>query len=204
MFKFIQTIINTLINRSENQPYDYSTQDVDPNSFTEDFYSEESNIPSVPDEFEVIAEDMSKKYQIPKPLVCAIMFCESSFRPNAVRFEPEYKKRYVVNNPNYTGLPEDELNWLSQSMGLMQCMGNLAIELGFTFTDPLEIFEPRINIEIGCFFLRKLFNKYKNWPDVISSYNQGNPRKRSDGLYMNQPYVDKVIKYWDKYKVESK
>lgn len=199
MWGFIKAVLNALLGDS---PSSAMASVIPISELNDEFYDESGNVPSVPDDFEIVADAMSKKYQVPKTLICAIAFCESSFRPDAYRFEPAYKQRYVVNNPNYMGLPEAELNWLSTSWGYMQCMGNLAIELGFSFTSPDEIKNIENNVEIGTFFLRKLYNKYKNWGDCISAYNQGNNRRDKNGSYVNQEYVDRVTRMWDKYKEE--
>jgi hypothetical protein len=158
------------------------------------------NIPSVPDDFEVIAEKMSSQFNVPKELICAIGFVESNFRKNAFRYEPMFQRRYIDNHPDYSDLPEDERRWLSTSWGYMQIMAATAIDLGYQFDYPEQITEPELNVEIGTFFLRKLFNRYKSWEDAISAYNQGNNRKSPDGSYANQAYVSKVLRYWDKYK----
>lgn len=199
MLDLIQNLMNGVFKRKEQQ-YDGMFNPTEIKYLDDEYFDLENNIPSVPDDIEKIAEQMSIEFNVPKPLLCAVIFCESAFRKKAYRFEPAFKSRYIDRNSNYKDLPDDEKEWLATSHGLMQIMGLTAIELGYQFDTMEQIYEPEINIEIGAFFLRKLFNKYKSWEDAIASYNAGSPRYDSDGTYVNQDYIDKVVSYWNKYK----
>jgi soluble lytic murein transglycosylase-like protein len=99
--------------------------------------------------------------------------------------------------------PQKDEVWLSSpdivssSYGLMQIMLSTAMEMGFRFEFPFELFEPETNIKWGCSYLKKLFDLYGTWPDAIASYNQGNNRRRPDGKFKNQEaYVDIVLQFW--------
>lgn len=64
------------------------------------------------------------------------------------------------------------------AMGLMQLMPSTAIEiannLGYTNFSIDQLFEPEINIEFGCYYLRYLNTKYNgNLTTVLASYNAG-------------------------------
>lgn len=61
-------------------------------------------------------------------LVCAIVEQESSWNPWAIRFEPAFKIRYV----DPLGLSPTEATARSFSWGLMQIMGQVAREHGYT------------------------------------------------------------------------
>jgi hypothetical protein len=198
MCSLIQNLMNGVFGKKEE--FDGVFDPTEVKYMDDDYFDLEDNIPGVPDDVEKIAEQMSIEFNVPKPLLCAIMFCESAFRKKAFRFEPGFKRRYVERHKEYGDLPDDEKDWLSTSHGLMQIMGLTALELGYQFDTMEQIYEPEINIEIGAFFLRKLFNRHKDWNDAIASYNAGSPRFDNDGNYVNQSYVDKVNRYWSKYR----
>jgi soluble lytic murein transglycosylase-like protein len=83
----------------------------------------------------------------------------------------------------------------STSWGLMQVMGFNARDLGFKRRWLVELCRPEIGIDLGCQFLARLVAKYDSTEDAVSAYNQGAPRKRADGTYRNQHYVDRVMSY---------
>jgi len=144
-------------------------------------------------------------YDIDPKLIAAIIRKESSWKPYAYRIEPGFWKRYLSGIKRiFYSTPEKDEDWLkypdivSASYGLMQVMLSTAMEMGFRFTFPFELFDPSTNIKWGCAYLRKLYKRYGDWNDAIASYNQGDNRKRvNDGEYVNQEkYVDVVLKYW--------
>ena len=94
------------------------------------------------------------------------------------------------------------------SWGPMQIMGATARWLGFKGTFLSELIEPEVGIEYGCKYLANLKRRFSgnsknNCNQVddiaifcdkkISAYNAGSPRKKADGTYVNQKYVDKVL-----------
>ena len=129
------------------------------------------------------------------PVACVLAFCqaESSFRPYAMKYESHY--RWLVGDKQTMSVGERVAQ--IHSWGLMQVMGGVAREHGLEgpFT---ELWDPFIGLRYGMKHLRKYFAKYGNWPDTIAAYNAGSPR-RVDGKYVNQAYVDKVLKYWNQY-----
>ncbi len=140
-----------------------------------------------------IVEKAAESAQIDKNLAKAVVTIESSWDPRVSRVEKAWKYLYFhrefAERLNIT--VETEIALQSMSIGLMQIMGGVARELGFT--DNLsELFKPEINAKWGCAKLRSLAKKYELETDVISSYNQGSPRKTPGGMYVNQVYVDKV------------
>ena len=88
------------------------------------------------------------------------------------------------------------------SWGIMQVMGAVAREHGFTGkpSDFPKLCTIPDGLLYGCLHLVKFRARYSAWPDVIASYNAGSPRRSlgPDGPYMNQSYVDKVIREWQK------
>lgn len=138
---------------------------------------------------------------VPWELVQAICQVESSLNPWA--FKPEPKYRWFVGRVD--AMSETE-KWGQQiSWGLMQVMGAVAREHGFTGWFP-KLCEPSVGLHYGIRHLLRFHDRYRNWPDAISSYNQGSPIKLEDGRYKNQAYVDKVLREWDalEYHIEMK
>lgn len=133
-------------------------------------------------------------YKLPWELVHAICETESTLHPDATRYEPNY--RWLVGNP-VTMSPTEREGQMT-SWGLMQVMGAVAREYGFE--GPFEdLKRPAVSLFYGCLHLRRFKAKYGGWPDAISAYNQGSPRRKGGtfGPYMNQQYVDKVLRAWN-------
>jgi soluble lytic murein transglycosylase-like protein len=121
---------------------------------------------------------------------------ESNNNKYAVRYEDLYQ---------WTVKPYSDYHWYDNteevgqktSWGYMQIMGGVARKLGFEERFLSQLVEPKYGIKYGCIHLKNFYDKYGNWQDAISSYNQGSPRKDSNGNYINQNYVDKVLEYWN-------
>lgn len=150
------------------------------------------------DQLEALIIKAAEVFRLDANLVRAICMVESSNNPNATRFEKHW--RYFFNVRAYSEklqIPyEEEEKNQATSFGLMQCMGAVARELGFT--DKLDmLLVPDIGIYYGCKKLKKLFESSMcngEEEKVVSSYNQGSPRKTPGGMFQNQRYVDKVYK----------
>ena len=138
-------------------------------------------------------------------LLAAICEVESNFDQYAVRPEKAWMYWYPCN-------PEREENkfklycrnlgvWYEaehynqrQSWGLCQIMGSVARELGYTGKYLPGLCDPTQNLSLACKLLNRLYERYKNWEDVKSAYNQGGNYKGDDGKYRNYQYVNKVNK----------
>lgn len=138
----------------------------------------------------------SERYDIPPGLIRAIIQVESGGNPYAVRYEKNFR---------WLNEPLDRFHWHTDtervmqktSWGLMQIMGVIARDMGFKERFLTELLDPRINIEYGCQHLKNFYDKYNTWEKAILSYNAGSPRKNEDGEYVNQAYLDKVLKEWN-------
>lgn len=128
-------------------------------------------------------------------LMSAIITIESSWNPLAIRFEPSFK---FTNNAekfaNILGITiVTEMMLQHFSFGLGQIMGCRARDLGMK-----DSLQSLCVVETGSFWaainLKKICEQYSSKLDQISAYNAGTPKKRDDGSYLNQEYVDKVIK----------
>jgi len=135
-------------------------------------------------------EKWSAKYELAENVVRAVIATESSYQPWALRYEPHLKKTTWYTN----AVPDEQKSndYAYFSMGLMQVLYGVAVDLGFKGT-PFELMDPTNSIQYGC---KHLANLKRRWPDItdyISAYNQGSPRKTEEGLYQNQAYVEKVM-----------
>lgn len=130
------------------------------------------------------------------PVECVLAVCtvESNGNPWAYRYEPGY--RWIVG----ASISQSERMGQMTSWGLMQVMGGVAREHGFTGWFP-ELCDPMTGLKYGMFHLRKYWAKYQNWPETIASYNAGHP-VNVNGVFTNQAYVDKVLKWWQFYEHE--
>lgn len=107
---------------------------------------------------EIIAQ-AAARYEVDFYLVKAIIYEESWFRP--------------------------DIRGASGELGLMQVTMRAAADYtahnGFpSINDEERLLEPRLNIEIGCWYLKQSLNRYKNSPDPILfallRYNAGEAR----------------------------
>jgi len=145
----------------------------------------------------------SNDFQVDPNLIKAICLKESSWITWTVRYEPRwtyfYKHELFANSLGIT--PDTEKMLQSMSWGCMQIMGSVARELGYS-GHLTQLCDPELGIYYGTKKLNELFKKYQTKEEVISAYNQGEPKRA--GLpgfpFINQSYVDSVcnnIKYYE-------
>ncbi len=140
-------------------------------------------------------KQFASKYGVDFNLLDAIIQVESDYQIYAVRFEPEcqYKlspDKYARSN-NTTEITE--LTLQRCSWGLCQIMGFKAREMYFSGPLP-SLCDLEINLDLGAKILRETMKRYPKLEDQIATYNAGSPRKTTFGRYLNQDYVDKVLK----------
>jgi soluble lytic murein transglycosylase-like protein len=105
--------------------------------------------------FDEIIADASQRWNIPVPWIQAIIETESSWNPNAYRYEAK------LNDASY---------------GLMQILGKTAVGLGFKGDVYHDLYDPQTNIEVGTADLAQLRNSYgDDFRRIYSAYNSGNP-----------------------------
>ena len=151
------------------------------------------------DDLQEYIDKYSEKYDIPQGLVKAIIEVESGGNTYAMRYEDHY--RWLVK-------PFSQFHWhdgtekqgQKTSWGLMQIMGAVARERGFKGRYLSALTNPEIGIEYGCKHLKWQYDRYSDWQDAISAFNQGSNRKTSQGRYQNQDYVDMVVRKWKSFK----
>lgn len=149
-----------------------------------------------------IVSSIAEEYDLDPRLVFAIIMVESSNRSNVARYEAHF--RWTTNEAEHAkriGITEASEHQLQKfSWGLMQTMGGSVRDLGYMGFLP-ELCVPQVGIRWGCMYLRKLMDRYGNDVErAVAAYNAGSSRKRDDGKYVNQEYVDKVFTHFDKMK----
>ncbi|MCC8991727.1 MAG: transglycosylase SLT domain-containing protein [Streptococcus sp.] len=144
------------------------------------------------------------RHQLPQGLIGAICQVESGFNTHAIRYEPDFFTTYIVPCKIKEYPPcsyRTEQRARAMSWGLMQIMGQVARERGFSGAFLSELCLPEVGIEYGCRQLRYFADRYyaeQGWPGVIAAYNAGSPRKDATGYYVNQKYVNHVQAGWEK------
>lgn len=143
-----------------------------------------------------LIEDVADEENVPVNLLGAIIQTESSNNRYACRFEPHYKWLYrTKDNARDNGLTEaTETVMQMTSYGLCQIMGAVARELGIKGS-LFQLLDEKTNLQYAAKLLKRLAMKYKERDDIIAAYNAGSPIKGLNGVYRNQPYVDKVNLY---------
>lgn len=103
-------------------------------------------------------QDSAKRYGLDPMVVAAVVLTESGGDPGAFRYESNFERRYI-NKKDHAALGGNwpvkpyeilfEENMRSSSHGLMQLMGQTAIEMGFLGKWP-ELYDVATNIHFGC------------------------------------------------------
>lgn len=124
-------------------------------------------------------EKYATQYHVEPSLVYAVIFCESGFDPNA------------VSSANARGLmqvTEDTAIWAAKQIDGID-------------VDTLQITDPETNIQIGCWYLGWLLEKFDgNTQTSLAGYNAGHNKvaewladeeKSKDGLTLDEiPYSE--------------
>lgn len=128
-------------------------------------------------------DDAGRRHGVDPALIKGFIQIESAWDVNASRYEPHIK---------------------DSSWGLMQVL--LKTGKWMLQNDNLTISQlvtPKNNVEAGVRYIKYQLNRYKgNVKDAIAAYNAGSVRKKKDGTYVNQSYVDKVYRQYQRYKAE--
>ena len=113
---------------------------------------------SAPSQLVSLARKTAALHALDPSLVCAIVEQESAWNPWAIRYEPAFFAKYVA--PLYTNnkICSSEAYARGFSWGLMQVMGQVARENGYTEPFLSSLCDPADALEIGCRVLRKKFD----------------------------------------------
>lgn len=134
-----------------------------------------------------LAIKYATKYLLDPALVAAVCEQESSWNPWAMRYEPAFYLHYIVP----MGLKDPTAQTArSTSFGLMQIMGQTAIEFGFTGRFLTELCDPDTGVDYGCRKLRRCLDLHSDVPAALQAYNGG-----SNPDYAGQVRF-RMSKYW--------
>ncbi|WP_297630008.1 lytic transglycosylase domain-containing protein [uncultured Clostridium sp.] len=152
----------------------------------------EYRLKTYPYEYKSLVNEYAKEYNLNPLFVLSVIKIESNFNPNA------------LSDANARGLMQ-----ITVSTGT-----DIANSLGMNNFKDEDLYNPEINIKMGCYYLRNLYNEFGNWDLVIAAYNggRGNVQKwlksneySKDGQLINIPfpetknYVVKVNKAYKNY-----
>lgn len=128
-----------------------------------------------------LIQEQNLKTGLDPLLIAAVIHQESSGNTYAVRYEPAFFKRYIQGKdwdrlggyvPRLATL-DTERKCRSTSYGLMQIMGQVARERGFRGEFLTELCDPKVNLEIGCSFLKHLVERTGSTQAALQRYNGG-------------------------------
>lgn len=145
-----------------------------------------------------IIEMIANRYSLSPELIAAVIMQESSANPNAVRFEPAFLTRYVDKTRGQKHLAssadwETERTCRAMSWGLMQIMGLVARERGYTKHYLSELVDPMDNIEFATKHLSTLITRSGNEIRGLLAYNGGG----------DPTYPQRIEKWRDRIKVSG-
>lgn len=131
--------------------------------------------------FGKIIQDQHRKTGLNPRLIAAVIQQESSGNPYAVRYEPEFYKRYIQTKTKQSlggywprlATEETERRFRTSSFGLMQIMGQVAREQNFRGEFLTELCDPAVNLDICCAFLAELLEKRGSVEAALLRYNGG-------------------------------
>lgn len=136
-----------------------------------------------PLEYEAEINAAAEEFSVPKEIICAVIYVESSFDKDAVSS--------------------------AGARGLMQVMpstfGDIQKALKTEYTDD-DLFDPEINIRAGTYYLSYLYKLLGDWQLVHAAYNAGigkvwdwleDENYAKDGKLINIPY-EETEKYVEK------
>jgi len=156
--------------------------------------------------YDNIIIETAKRFVLDPALIKAICRKESNFDQYVMRFEPWFMLRYVIKRhkdiypstrlrefANIPNMDISETVFRSTSFGLMQIMGQSCRDLGYHGKHG-RLLDIETNIIWGCKILKGKIDRYGR-NGGISAYNQGDDRKNDTGEFVNQKYVDDVLRY---------
>jgi soluble lytic murein transglycosylase-like protein len=107
-----------------------------------------------------LARQKAAEHGLDPALVLAVCEQESGWEPWAIRYEPEFMRRYIA--PQYVkgGMTATEAWTRAMSFGLMQIVGETAREEGFEGRFLSELCDPSTGLEFGCRKLGRVLSKH--------------------------------------------
>jgi soluble lytic murein transglycosylase-like protein len=104
-----------------------------------------------PPQYVSLAQETARVHALWPDLVCAIIEQESAWNPWALRYEPAFYAKYIAPRMATGAIASaTEAHARAFSWGLMQVMGQVAREHGFTGASLAALCEPVTAVDIGC------------------------------------------------------
>ena len=147
-----------------------------------------------------LVEIFADKYGLPREVLYGVILKESRFNPLACRFEPHYRWLFYPDQvkPMDCSLATEKTFQMT-SWGLMQVMGAVFREYGFKGWLTAIPGDVEAQLDYGCKHLKKMIKRW-GLEGGILAYNAGSPRKNDQGQYINQAYLDGVLKLAGNYR----
>jgi soluble lytic murein transglycosylase-like protein len=144
---------------------------------------------SAPANFIAIAIETARKHSLDPALVCAVIEQESAWNPWAMRYEPAFAK-YIASLFTNNKVSASEAYARGFSWGLMQVMGQVARENGFSDRFLSGLCDPSVGIEFGCRVLRKKIDLAKGdtLEGLLAWNGRGNPNYGQEVLARRGKY----------------
>jgi len=108
-----------------------------------------------------LTANIAQAHGLDPALVCAVIEQESAWNTWAMRYEPAFFAKYVASLYTNNKVSATEAYARGISWGLMQVMGQVARENGFTDRFLSGLCDPAVGIEFGCRVLRKKLDSAK-------------------------------------------
>lgn len=146
-----------------------------------------------------LVREKALKYNLDYKLLDAIIQVESSYNIYAVRFEAKSKSFVIPSKFAKINFITDETEEMLQkfSWGICQVMGSTARWLGYQGPIP-HLCNADTNLNWACRFISRLKDQHGVIENIIASYNAGSVRRKPDGSFINQAYVNKVVSVMSK------
>jgi soluble lytic murein transglycosylase-like protein len=117
-----------------------------------------------------LAKQTASVYGLDPILVCAVIEQESDWEPWSIRYEDAFYNHYV--DPSGVQRSSTEYRARAFSWGLMQIMGEVARELGFT-GHLASLCDPATGINWGCRKLQQCLKSTTSVHDALQRWNGG-------------------------------
>jgi len=141
----------------------------------------------------------AKKYGLDEKIVYGICITESNFNQYAIRYEPDYRWIEDTESHKPQGCTHHTERFLQKcSIGIMQVMGGVYRQYGFTGWLTTIFEDVNIQLDYGCRHLRSKIKKYGSENGILA-YNSGSPIKNNAGEYINKAYLERVLKFSKEY-----
>jgi hypothetical protein len=133
----------------------------------------------------VTIERLAPAYSLEPRLVEAILWVKSSDHPESIRFEPHIYDRLLTAYPH---LSPTERMQQATSWGLLQVMGMVCCERGFTGCCVELCRDPEGGLRVGMSHLAWLATRAKDRDEMIRAYNAGSggAQKGRGGAYLQK------------------